>query len=131
MDEVAFLNSEMVQDAVIRNIEIIGEASSNIQRTAPEFAAQHDDIPWQVMYAARNRVSHGYDKVDFQNRLGDDSARPACAPRANRQGKRGARTVTDVEKIDAEIACAESRASFRPKAVVAETIAAQAKRRMA
>ncbi len=66
MDEVAFLNSEMVQDAVIRNIEIIGEASSNIQRTAPEFAAQHDDIPWQVMYAARNRVSLGYDKVDFK-----------------------------------------------------------------
>jgi uncharacterized protein with HEPN domain len=45
IDEVAFLNSELVQDAVIRNIEIIGEASSNIQRVAPEFATQHDDIP--------------------------------------------------------------------------------------
>jgi len=40
MDEVAFLNSELVQDAVIRNIEIIGEASNNILRIAPEFAAQ-------------------------------------------------------------------------------------------
>ena len=39
MDEVAFLNSELVQDAVIRNIEIVGEASNNIQRVAPEFAA--------------------------------------------------------------------------------------------
>jgi uncharacterized protein with HEPN domain len=65
MDEVAFLNSEMVQDAVIRNIEIIGEASNNIQRVAPEFAAQHDDIPWLVMYTMRNRVSHGYDTVDL------------------------------------------------------------------
>jgi len=49
VDEVGFLNSELVQDAVIRNIEIIGEASNNIQRVAPEFAAGHDDIPWQVI----------------------------------------------------------------------------------
>lgn len=66
MDEVAFLNSELVQDAVIRNIEIIGEAANNIQRVAPEFAVRHDDIPWLVMYTMRNRVSHGYDKVDLE-----------------------------------------------------------------
>lgn len=66
MDEVGFLNSELVQDAVIRNIEIIGEASNNIQRAGPEFAARHDDIPWLVMYTMRNRVSHGYDKVDLE-----------------------------------------------------------------
>lgn len=66
MDEARFLNSELVQDAVIRNIEIIGEAANNIQRVAPEFAARHDDIPWLVMYTMRNRVSHGYDKVDLE-----------------------------------------------------------------
>ncbi|MCW5220187.1 HepT-like ribonuclease domain-containing protein [Verminephrobacter aporrectodeae] len=66
MDEVGFLNSDLVQDAVIRNIEILGEASNNIQRVAPEFAARHDDIPWKVMYTMRNRVSHGYDKVDLE-----------------------------------------------------------------
>lgn len=66
MDEMDFLASKLVQDAVVRNIEIIGEASNNIQRVAPAFAAQHDHIPWQVMYAMRNRVSHGYDKVDFE-----------------------------------------------------------------
>lgn len=66
MDEVGFLNSELVQDAVIRNIEIIGEASNNIQRAAPVFAAEHDHIPWQVMYTMRNRVSHAYDKVDLE-----------------------------------------------------------------
>ena len=66
MDETAFLSSHLVQDAVIRNIEIIGEASNNIQRVDSVFAAQHSDIPWQVMYAMRNRVSHGYDKVDFE-----------------------------------------------------------------
>ncbi len=66
MDETAFLSSKLVQDAVIRNIEIIGEASNNIQRVNPVFAAEHGDIPWQVMYAMRNRVSHGYDTVDFE-----------------------------------------------------------------
>lgn len=50
MDEAGFLNSELVQDAVIRNIEIIGEAANNIQQVAPAFAARHSDIPWQVMY---------------------------------------------------------------------------------
>lgn len=63
---MAFLSSQLVQDAVIRNIEILGEASNNIQRVDPVFAAQHAEIPWQVMYAMRNRVSHGYDKVDFE-----------------------------------------------------------------
>jgi uncharacterized protein with HEPN domain len=66
MDDVAFLNSELVQDAVIRNIEIVGEAANNVQRVDPAFAALHDDIPWQVMYTMRNRVSHGYDKVDLE-----------------------------------------------------------------
>ena len=28
--------------------------------------AQNDAVPWQVMYAMRNRVSHGYDKLDFE-----------------------------------------------------------------
>jgi uncharacterized protein with HEPN domain len=66
MDEAGFLGSELVQDAVIRNIEILGEASNNILRVDPAFAAQHDVIPWQVMYTMRNRVSHGYDKVDME-----------------------------------------------------------------
>ncbi len=66
MDEVAFLNSELVQDAVIRNIEIVGEASNNILRVDPAFASKHDNIPWQVMYTMRNRVTHGYDKVDLE-----------------------------------------------------------------
>lgn len=66
MDEVAFLGNELVQDAVIRNIEIVGEAANNIQRVDAAFAARHEDIPWLVMYTMRNRVSHGYDKVDLE-----------------------------------------------------------------
>ncbi len=60
------MSSELIQDAVIRNIEVIGEAANNIQRVDAEFAAANGEIPWQVMYAMRNRLSHGYDKVDFE-----------------------------------------------------------------
>jgi uncharacterized protein with HEPN domain len=66
MDEVGFLQNQMVQDAVIRNIEIIGEAARNIERRHPEFAGQHPDIPWEDVYLMRNRVSHGYFSVDLE-----------------------------------------------------------------
>jgi len=66
MNEAGFLANELVQDAVIRNIEIIGEAANNIQRVDAAFAAHHDEIPWAVMYTMRNRVSHGYDQIDFE-----------------------------------------------------------------
>lgn len=66
VDELGFLNSELIQDAVIRNIEIIGEAANNIQRVDAAFAASNSEIPWQVMYTMRNRLTHGYDKVDFE-----------------------------------------------------------------
>ena len=43
---------------------MIGEAANNIQRVDPVFAKKNAEIPWQVMYAMRNRLSHGYEKVD-------------------------------------------------------------------
>ena len=66
VNEAAFLASELIQDAVIRNLEVIGEAANNIQQVDAVFAATHSEIPWQVMYAMRNRLSHGYDKVDLE-----------------------------------------------------------------
>jgi uncharacterized protein with HEPN domain len=66
VDEVAFLGDEMVQDAVIRNIEIIGEAARNIERYYPDFAAKHSEVPWEDIYLMRNRVAHGYFSVDFE-----------------------------------------------------------------
>ena len=55
-----------MQDAVIRNIEIIGEAAKYLERQHPQFAAEHPAVPWAVIYAMRNRVSHGYFEVDLQ-----------------------------------------------------------------
>ena len=51
---------------MLRNIEIIGEASNNIQRVDSAFTARHSDIPRQVMYRMRNRVSHGYNAVNLK-----------------------------------------------------------------
>ena len=56
VDEFGFLQSELLQDPVVRNIEVIGEAANNIQRVDPNFANAHADVPWQVMYAMRNRL---------------------------------------------------------------------------
>ncbi len=66
VSEVSFLKSELIQDAVIRNIEIIGEASRNIDRHHPYFTAEHPEVPWSDLYWMRNRVSHGYFTVDLE-----------------------------------------------------------------
>ena len=66
VDVVGFLASELIQDAVIRNLEVIGEAANNIQNADAAFAQMYEEIPWQVMYAMRNRLSHGYDKIDYE-----------------------------------------------------------------
>lgn len=66
LDEQAFLNNQLVQDAVIRNFEIIGEASNNIEKHYFEFAAAHPELPLSFAYQMRNAVAHGYFKVDFE-----------------------------------------------------------------
>jgi uncharacterized protein with HEPN domain len=66
MTELTFLGDEKTQDAVVRNFEILGEAAHNIEIFHAEFAALHPHIPWSLMYTMRNRVAHGYFKVDFE-----------------------------------------------------------------
>lgn len=66
MDELAFLKNDLVQDAVIHNFEIIGEASNNIEKHYPEFAASHPKLPLAFAYQMRNAVAHGYFKIDFE-----------------------------------------------------------------
>ena len=66
LTEPAFLTNELVQDAVIRNFEIIGEASRNIERRHPEFTAANPELPLVAAYEMRNALSHGYFKVDLE-----------------------------------------------------------------
>jgi uncharacterized protein with HEPN domain len=66
MDFVAFQQSAITQDAVIRNIEVVGEACRNIERHSPEFGAAHPALPLKSAYAMRNAVAHGYFDVDLR-----------------------------------------------------------------
>ena len=61
----AFQQSQLEQDAVIRNIEIIGEAARQIQRQAPEFLTAHPELPWLDMQDMRNRMIHAYFDVNL------------------------------------------------------------------
>jgi uncharacterized protein with HEPN domain len=66
LTELTFLGDEKTQDAVVRNFEILGEAAHNIDVHHAAFAASHPEVPWALMYTMRNRVSHGYFKVDYE-----------------------------------------------------------------
>lgn len=50
-------------DAIIRNFEIIGEASKKLDDKIKE---KYPDVPWKEMYYLRNRVSHEYFGVDYE-----------------------------------------------------------------
>ena len=64
-NESAFLENEMLQDAVIRNFEVIGEASKNIDRRFPDFLKDNPSLPLIDAYEMRNALAHSYFKVDL------------------------------------------------------------------
>ncbi len=53
----------MIVDAVIRNFEVIGEASKNIPDNIPD---NNTDVPWKKMYSLRNTISHEYFGIDYE-----------------------------------------------------------------
>ncbi len=61
-----FCRSTRDQDAVIRNFEIIGEASRNIAQNFPEFVAAHSELPILSAYDTRNALLRGYFGVDLE-----------------------------------------------------------------
>ena len=63
LTEPAFLSSQEKQDAVIRRLEVIGEATRNLPA---EFTGAHPGIPWGRIVAMRNRLAHAYASVDLK-----------------------------------------------------------------
>jgi uncharacterized protein with HEPN domain len=61
-----FLSSTLLQDGVLRNLGIIGEATHRLLAEAPEFVARHPEIPLAKIYATRNRITHAYEEVDME-----------------------------------------------------------------
>jgi uncharacterized protein with HEPN domain len=63
LDFDSFLQNHLVQDAVVRQLEIIGEATKGISY---EFRDQNPQIPWKVMSGMRDKLIHDYIEVDFK-----------------------------------------------------------------
>ncbi len=57
-----FCRDEMLQDAVMRNLGIIGEAA---RRISEDFKQEHPEIPWRKIIAQRNVLIHEYEDVEI------------------------------------------------------------------
>ena len=57
-----FIKDEKTSDAVIRNLEIIGEA---VNRLPDNFTSQHQNIEWRKIIGLRHRIVHEYFGVDL------------------------------------------------------------------
>lgn len=58
-----FMDDVMIQDAVIRNLEIIGEAA---KRLDDGYRADHPEIPWRALAGLRDVLIHQYEGVDLE-----------------------------------------------------------------
>jgi uncharacterized protein with HEPN domain len=61
MDQEKFVSSPLNYDATLRNLELIGEAATNIPDDVRE---KNSSIPWRMIIATRNRLIHGYLGID-------------------------------------------------------------------
>jgi uncharacterized protein with HEPN domain len=62
MDFLTFKKDPKTVDAVVRNFEIIGEATKNLPE---EFKDNNPQLPWEEMYRMRNKISHEYFGIDY------------------------------------------------------------------
>ena len=58
-----FFQDVMVQDAVLRNFEVIGEAAKRLDEA---YRAAHPEIPWRSLAGLRDVLIHQYESVDLE-----------------------------------------------------------------
>jgi uncharacterized protein with HEPN domain len=56
-----FVDNRLVYDATLRNLELIGEATTHIPG---EIREKYPDIPWRMIVATRNQLIHAYLGID-------------------------------------------------------------------
>lgn len=56
-----FLNNDLIVDAVIRNLEVVGEA---VKKLPPEIIEKYSNVPWREIAGFRDVLIHGYFGVD-------------------------------------------------------------------
>jgi uncharacterized protein with HEPN domain len=62
LDENGFLENNLIQDAVIRNLEIIGEATKKLNE---DFRLKYSAIEWRKIAGMRDKLIHDYIGVDL------------------------------------------------------------------
>lgn len=62
-DKFTFMNSPMVQDAVIRNLQVLAESTQKISSKTKDM---HPEINWRAIAGFRNILVHDYLGLDFQ-----------------------------------------------------------------
>ena len=62
LDHVAFLGDEKTIDAVVRNLEVLGEAARQLP---DDFTSRHSNIQWFQISGLRNRIVHDYFGLDL------------------------------------------------------------------
>lgn len=63
LDESTFMATARDQDAILRQLTIVGEAA---KRVSEEFRASHPEVPWRRVAGFRDVVVHDYFKVDLE-----------------------------------------------------------------
>jgi uncharacterized protein with HEPN domain len=61
--EEAFRHDLMIQDAIIRNLQVMGEA---VKKVSVKTRAAHPDVPWKDVAGMRDRVVHDYFGVSLE-----------------------------------------------------------------
>jgi uncharacterized protein with HEPN domain len=62
----ALEHDHKAQDAIVRNLTIIGEAAKRIEKLKPDFIAAHPEVPWADMQGIRNKVVHDYFDISWK-----------------------------------------------------------------
>ncbi len=63
LDRAGFEKNELVRDATLRRIEIIGEAAKHL---SPPFREAHKEVPWSKITGMRDKLIHYYMGVDYK-----------------------------------------------------------------